>query len=175
MSIARVRALVLVSTLVVCAVVLVVLAIVRDKQSGTNYGADNCPANAVPVKTKPLPDESKIKINVYNGTNRTGLASAAADDFRSRKFTIGQVKDTARYNGIAQIRFGPNELAAASVVNAYFLGDADMQFNIKRNDNVIDVVLGAQYRALGTPTDVHQAIAQLGNPSPPPGTCDTAR
>jgi hypothetical protein len=175
MSLARVRALVLVSALVICAVVLVLLAIVKDKQSSASYGADSCPPGSVPVKTKPLPDENKIKLNVYNGTNRVGLASQVADDFRSRKFTVGKVKDTARYKGIALIRYGPREVAAASVVNAYFLGDADLQFNIKRTDDVIDVVLGAQYKALGTPTDVHQAIAQLGNPSPPPGTCDTSR
>ncbi|HKT00383.1 MAG TPA: LytR C-terminal domain-containing protein [Rugosimonospora sp.] len=174
MSIARVRALVLVSALVICAVVLVVLAIVRDKQGGASYGASSCPAGTVPVQTKPLPVESKIKINVYNGTTRTGLANQAADDFRSRKFTVGLVKDGSHYTGIAVLRFGPKELAAASVVNAYFLGDAELRFDIKRTDDVVDVVLGAQYKALGTPTDVKQAIAQLGNPSPPPGTCDTA-
>jgi hypothetical protein len=175
MSLARVRALVLISALVICAVVLVVMAIVRDKQSSASYGAGSCPPNSVPIKTKPLPDENKIKLNVYNGTNRTGLAGAAAEDFKSRKFTVGKVKDTKAYKGIALIQYGPKEVAAASVVNAYFLGDADLQFNIKRTDDVIDVTLGAKYRALGTPTDVHAAIAQLGNPSPPPGTCDTAR
>src|SRR5437868_6373958 len=82
---------------------------------------------------------------------------AAAEDFRSRKFTVVQVKGTNPYKGIALIRYGPKEVAAASVVDAYFLGDADMQFNIKRKDDVVDVVLGAQYKALGTPTDVHQA------------------
>jgi hypothetical protein len=112
---------------------------------------------------------------VYNGTNRAGLANAVAEDLRSRKFTTGKVKDTKAYKGIALIQYGPHTVAAASVVNAYFLGDAEMQFNIKRNDDFVDVTLGAKYKALGTPTDVHQAIAQLGNPSPPPGTCDTAR
>jgi len=175
MSLTRVRALVLVSALVICAVVLVVLAIVRDKQSTASYGAGACPPNTVPIQTKPLPDENTIKLNVYNGTNRAGLAAAVAEDFKSRKFTIGKVKDTKAYKNIALIQYGPKEVAAASVVNAYFLGHADLQFNIKRTDDVIDVTLGGQYRALGTPTDVHAAIAQLGNPSPPPGTCDTAR
>jgi Flp pilus assembly protein CpaB len=175
MSLSRVRALVLVSALVICAVVLVVLAIVRDKQSTANYGASACPRNAVLVQTKPLPEENQIKLNVYNGTTRAGLAGTVAEDFRSRKFTVGKVKDTKAFKGIALIQYGPKEVAAASVVNAYFLGDATLQFNIKRTDDVIDVTLGAQYKALGTPTDVHAAIAQLGNPSPPPGTCDTAR
>ena len=65
MSIARVRALVLVSTLVVGALILVILAIVRDKQTAAQYGAGACPPNLVPVVTKPLPDESKIKLNVF--------------------------------------------------------------------------------------------------------------
>jgi LytR cell envelope-related transcriptional attenuator len=174
MSLSRVRALVLVSALVICAIVLVVVAIVRDKQSNASYGGGSCPPDSVPIKTRPLPEENKIKINVFNGTNKPNLAGAAADDFRSRKFSVGKVKDTGKYTGIALIRYGPSEVAAASVVNAYFLGDAELQFDIKRDDHVLDVILGAQYRALGTPTDVHQAIAQLGNPSPPPGTCDTS-
>jgi hypothetical protein len=173
MSLARIRSLVLVSALVLCAVVLVIVTIVRDKQNSASYGS-SCPAGTIPVQTKPLPDENTIKINVYNGTKRAGLAGQAADDLRSRKFNVGPVKDTNGYKGIALIRYGPKEVAAAAVVDAYFLGDAELQFNIKRNDETIDVILGAQYKALGTPTDVHQAIAALGNPSPPPGTCDTS-
>jgi hypothetical protein len=177
MTLARIRALVLVSALVICALVLVVLAIVKDRQSGASYSS-SCPAGAVLIQTKPLPDQNTIKLNVYNGTSRAGLATQVADDFRSRKFTVDKVKDTTKYKGTApaQLRYGPKEVAAAAtVVNAYFLGQADLQFDIKRTDSVIDVILGPQYRALGTPTDVNQALAALGNPSPPPGTCDTAR
>jgi hypothetical protein len=175
MSFSRVRALVLVSALGICAAVLVPLAILKDKQGNATYGGSSCPANSVPIRTWPLPSENQIKLNVFNGTTRTGLAGQVANDLRSRKFAVGQVKDNkTRYSGIAQILYGPKEVAAATVVNAYFLGDAELTFEIKRNSDVIDVVLGAQYRALGTPTDVHQAYAQLGNPSPPPGTCDVS-
>ncbi len=175
MSIARIRALVLVSVLVVCALVLVIMAIARDTQSNASYGAAGCPPGAVQIKTKPLPNENQIKLNVYNGTKRAGLAGQVADDLRSRKFTVVQVKDTSAYEGMAVLRYGPKEVAAASVVDAYFLGNAELQFNIKRTDDTVDIILGSQYKALGTPTDVHQAFAQLGDPSPPPGTCDTAR
>lgn len=175
MSFSRVRALVLVSALVICAAILVPLAIVKDRQSSATYGGNSCPKNSVQVRTWPLPNEDQIKLNMYNGTNRSGLAGAVANDLRSRKFTIKQVTDSkTRYNGIAKITYGPKEVAAATVVNAYFLGNAELSFDIKRTTDVIDVILGSQYRALGTPTDVHQAYAQLGNPSPPPGTCDVS-
>jgi hypothetical protein len=177
MSLARVRALVLVSALVICALVLVVFAIVKDRQSNASYSS-GCPAGSVPIQTRPLPNEDKIKINVYNGTTRVGLAGQVADDFRSRKFNVGKVGDLkAKYKGNApaQLVYGPKEVAAAAtVVNAYFLGQAELKFEVKREDQVIDVILGPKYQSLGTPTDVNQALAQLGNPSPPPGTCDTA-
>lgn len=175
MSFSRVRALVLVSALVVCAAVLVPLAILKDRQSNASYGTTSCPKNSVQVQTRPLPSEDQIKLNVYNGTARAGLANQVANDLRSRKFTVKKVTDNkTRYAGIAQILYGPKEVAAATVVNAYFLGNAKPLFDIKRTSDEIDVVLGGQYQALGTPTDVHQAYAQLGNPSPPPGTCDVS-
>jgi len=175
MSLARIRSLVLISVLVTCAVVLVTIAIVRDHQTRTTYGGAGCPAGMVPITTKPLPDESKIKINVFNGKGTPGLASQVAAEFRNRKFTVGQVKDTARYAKVALLRYGPKAVAAASVVNAYFLGDAELKFDLRRTNDVIDVTIGSNFQALGTPTDVHQAIAALGNPSPPPGTCDVAK
>jgi hypothetical protein len=175
MSLARVRSLILVSLLVIAAIVVVTLAITKDRQNSASYGGASCPAGAVPVKTRPLPDESKIKINVYNGTNHPGLAGQVAAEFKNRKFTVGKVKDITKYAHTAQLRYGPKAVAAASVVDAYFLGQAELKFDIKRTDDVVDVILGGQFTTIGTPTDVHQAIAALGNPSPPPGTCDVAK
>jgi hypothetical protein len=38
---------------------------------------------------------------------------------------------------------------------------------------VVDIVLGSAFKEMGSKTEVNQKIAQLGNPSPPPGTCDS--
>ena len=175
MSFARVRALSIVGALVVCAVVLSVVAVTRDRQARTSYG-HSCPPGAVPVTTRPLPDESAIKLNVLNGTNRAGLAAEVADKFRNRKFTVDKVGDTQKYAGDApaMLRYGPKTFAAATVVNAYFLNRADLKFDVKNADDHITVIIGPSYTTLGTPTDVHQAIAAEGNPSPPAGTCDAS-
>jgi hypothetical protein len=173
MSLARVRALSIVGALVICALILAVIAISKDRQSKANY-RKNCPANAIHVVTKPLPDEKKIKVNVYNGTKRPGLAKAVGDELTNRKFQVISTKDTEPYDQVAKLHYGPKALAAATVVNAYFLGEADdgSGFDSKDTSDAVDIILGDQYKSLGTPTDVHQAIAQLGNPSPPAGTCD---
>jgi LytR cell envelope-related transcriptional attenuator len=176
MSLARVRALSIVGALVICAVILAIIAVTKDRQSSANY-QNTCRADTIKVTTRPLPDEKNVKVNVYNGTGRPGLAKAVADELGNRKFQLGEVKDTNPYDKIAKLRYGPKALAAATVVNAYFLGEADdgSGYDPKDTTDFVDIVLGAQYRSLGTPTDVHQAIAQLGNPSPPAGTCDVSR
>jgi hypothetical protein len=176
MSVARARALALVGVLVVAALILVVLAITKDKQSHSSYAGTTCPASAIKVKTRPLPDPDQIKLNIYNGAGQAGLASAVADEFKNRGFTVVKVQDAAHYGGTAKLTYGPKELAAAAVVNSYFLGAADDGFDIKRykvaGDDAVDVTIGAGYKQLGTKTEVNQAQAQIGNPSPPPGTCD---
>jgi hypothetical protein len=174
MSLARARAMILVALLVVAALILVLVAIFKDKQSGSIY-SNGCPAGAVKVKTRPLPVPGQIKINVYNGTNTPGLATAVATEFRNRGFNVVTAGNApAKFNGVSKLVYGPKELAAATVVNSYFLGFADSQFDIKRNNDVVDVTIGSQYTTLGTKTEVSQSLAQLGNPSPPPHTCDTA-
>ncbi len=173
MSLARVRALLIIGVLVVCAIVLAVIAVVKDQQPSRNY-TTRCPPGAVLVVTKPLPDEQDIKLYVYNGAGTPGLANDVADKFRNRKFTVDKVGDTTHADGVAVIKYGPKTVAAATVVNAYFLNDGVLQFDLKSTDDHITVVIGSQYRTIGTPTDVHQAIAAQGNPSPPAGTCSVS-
>ncbi len=172
MTLSRARALVLVSLLVLAALVLVLVAVIKDDQSGSSFGK-SCPAGSVKVRTRPLPDTNQIKVNVFNGTSTPGLATTVAEEFRNRGFTVGAVKDAPqKYAGTAKLAYGRNEIAAAAVVNSYFLVKAEYAFDLKRTDDFVDVTIGSQYTKLGTKTEVNQAQAQIGNPSPPPGTCD---
>jgi hypothetical protein len=177
MSLARARALAIVGALVVAALVMVVAAIVKDKQSTASYAQGGCAAGQIKISTK-LPPPAKIKINVFNGTgpkNRvTGIAGQVADDFRNRGFNVGTVADRPEsYDQVAKLSYGPKAVAAAAVVQGYFLGLADEGgFDIKRTDDVVDVIIGSRFKELGSKTEVNQEIAHLGNPSPPPGTCD---
>jgi hypothetical protein len=178
MSLARARALAIVGALVVAALILVIAAVVKDKQSTASYAQGGCAQGQIKISTK-LPPPTKIKLNVFNGTgpkNRMiGLAGQVADDFRSRGFTVNKVEEHPQnYDHVAKLSYGPKAVAAASVVRGYFLGLTDPGgFDIKRSDDVIDVTLGSRFKELGSKTEVNQKIAQLGNPSPPPGTCDS--
>jgi hypothetical protein len=175
MSLARARALALVVALVVVALILVIVAVAKDRQSGASYSSGGCPTGTVKISTRPLPNTGSIKINVYNGTGQAGRASQVAEDFRNRGFQIGKVGEAPHFSGVAKLGYGPKEVAASTVVRAYFLTDADGGgFDIKRADDTIDVTIGAHYQQLGTKTDFAQSIAHFGYPSPPPGTCDAA-
>jgi hypothetical protein len=177
MSFARVRALVVVGVLFFAAVVFVIVALVKDSQ-GDPRSAAGCPKDAVLVNTR-LPDENKdVKIKVFNGTAQAGLAEGVGEDFAHRGFTVDKKKENSpkAVNQVAVLRFGPKAVGAAWLLRAYFLQEADIQFDAKRQNDVVDVVVGKKFQQLATETEVKQSLTQLGNPSPPAGTCpaDTA-
>lgn len=173
MSIARLRALIIVGVLVVAAAVFVTVAIVRDKQDDTQIAVD-CKAGDVPANLRLPDDTATIKLNVFNATSSPGLAGQVASDFRARKFTVVK-EETApppALEAVAEIRYGPRMVGAAWVVSAFFLNDAQMKFDISRNDDTIDVVIGSEYLELATFTEQRQALGAAGEPRLPPGTCD---
>jgi hypothetical protein len=170
---ARARALALVGFLVVAALVVVLVAVVKDKQSTARYASGSCPAEAIKIRTRPLPKPEEIKLNIFNGTGTPGLAVAVADGLRNRGFTVGTVGDAAHYDGVAKLSYGPQEVAAATVVRAQFVADVDTGgFDKTRTNDVVDVTIGTNFTQLGTKTAVNEALSVMGNPSPPPGTCD---
>lgn len=194
MSFAQVRALVVVGVLFVCAVIFVSMAMVKDTQRTANAGSGGgCPEGYVPADLR-LPEEKNIKIRVYNATPRQGLAEQVAADFENREFTvvnkktINRANDPKSFPGVAKLRYGPGAVGAAWVLRAYFLAvnpqskDFGVEFDLGRKDDpatkdvderqVVDVVVGAKFRQLGTVTEVNQSLAALGNPALPKGTCD---
>lgn len=176
MSFARVRALAVVGVLFLCAAVFVVMALIKDSQTATTTG--KCPADYVRVDLR-LPEEKNIKINVYNATDRPGLAESVATDFENREFTvvnkpkIDQANDPLKkkVDDVAVLRYGPKGFGSAWVLRAYFLAEAETEFDPEREDDVVDVVLGSKFKQLGTITEVNQSLAAQGNPKPPKGTC----
>jgi hypothetical protein len=175
MTFARIRAITIVSVLVVAAVIFVTVALLRDDQTGP-LGGGGCPKDAVLADTH-LPEPQDVKINVYNATNppRPGLANAVKIDFMNRKFTVvnsGPDPKGKPVDAVAVLRYGPKAVGAAWLLRAYFLDQATTDFDINRKDALVDVVLGNQFKQLATVTEFHQALAQLGNPTLPKGTCD---
>lgn len=171
MSFARVRALVVIAVLAVSAIVFVVVALVRDTQGGVTAG-EGCPDDA-PRANVALPDDTdEVKVRVLNGTKTAGLADRVTDDFKNRGFVMQKPAESKRkFDRIAMIQYGPKAVGNAQLVNAYFLGKAKPEYNPKRTNDVVDIVIGSQFRQLATSTEVNQALIELGEPEVPPGAC----
>jgi hypothetical protein len=174
-TLGRLRAILIVSVLTVAAMVFVGLAISWDRQTH-NAVAVGCAKGKVPVNLK-LPDDTKdIKVNVYNASEEVGRAGEVADDLRGRKFNVGKIGNDPlgkQLDSVAVLRFGPSVVGAAWVVNAHLLNRATLEFDIKRNDDTVDVVIGTQFRKLATATEMRQALSQAGKAQlPSSNTCD---
>jgi hypothetical protein len=172
MSFARVRALVIVGVLVVAAAIMVGVTLAKDTQSGGPV-AEGCPPGW-PVANIQLPEEKEVKINVYNATDSQGLARGVANDFKNQGFKIGKTGNDPKkkaVSAVAVLRYGPKAVGAAHLLRAYFLDEAQTEFDIKRTDATVDVVIGTSYKQLATPTEMRQSLSQLGNPTLPEGTC----
>lgn len=169
LTFARVRAITVVTVLFIAAVVTAIMALSQDAEhSGAQ---DDCPEGFVEVDLT-LPSSREVAINVYNGTNRGGLAREVGTNFANRNFEVlATGEHDGEIEGVAELRYGPQSVGAAQLVGTYFVNEATMVFDIDRTDPAIDVLLGDQFRQLATPTVVSQAIAAVGNPQPPPGTC----
>ncbi|WP_328338780.1 LytR C-terminal domain-containing protein [Micromonospora sp. NBC_00421] len=163
------RALVVVGLLAVVALVFVVVAVVRDTQ-GSGANAGGCP-EGWPLADLSLRNYKDVKINILNGTNEPGLAGSVADDFRNRKFQVKKQGNGAHFGGVALLRFGPKGVGSAHLLRAFFLNSAERDYDPKRQDDTVDVVLGDSFQQLATTTEVNQSLGDLGAPVAPEGSC----
>jgi hypothetical protein len=115
-----------------------------------------------PVGTEPLPETRFVELNVFNGTDRNGLASKAARDLRNRGFVIleiGNAETEDFQTGVALVR---GSLAAQSeaVVLLGLLPGAEFRPD-NRPDTSLDIILGSKYQKLAKKGAAYQ---------PPEGT-----
>lgn len=171
MSFARVRALVVVGALVVCAVVFVSFALFKDRQRDAP-AAQTCPKDAVIADLR-LPAEKEIKINVIDASGGTVEAGGLGGELAHRGFQVNVVKSagTPVVNDVAILGYGPKGVGGAWVVQAQFFGKATSDFQLKRADNTVDLTIGSAFKKLATISEVKGSLGQLGRPTLPPGTC----
>jgi len=99
------------------------------------------PQGALPVKY------SKVKVNVYNGTQTAGLAGKTADDLKDRGFKVATTTNApVQYAGVARINFGYKGVAQAYTLAAQ-LPDAEMTLDARTNTSV-DLTLGSDFTDL---------------------------
>jgi hypothetical protein len=172
MSFARVRALVVLGVLVVFALILAGVAMLRDTQQG-GAAAKGCPKGWAHANIA-LREAKDVKINVYNATDQVGLAATIAGDFANRKFKVeksGNDPLKKAVDGVAILRYGPKAVGSAHLLRAYFLDEAKLEYDPNRQDDMVDVVIGTQFKQLATTTEVNQSLVELKKPVLPPRTC----
>jgi hypothetical protein len=118
-----------------------------------------------------LPTAPQIKLNVYNSTNRHGLAATAATALKQRGFSIGKVTNDplkANLTTAAEVRGASANAAAMRVVAAEVAGSR--LHPDSRTDDSVDLVLGAGFTALASPEQVSAALKQAQQVAQAPQT-----
>lgn len=115
-----------------------------------------------PVET--LPAAEAVVVNVFNSTDRAGLAAQTADELRAAGYQVKKVgNDDAdvAVSSSAELRFGPKGERAAERLR-FLIPDAVL-VPIDRSNKRVDVVLGAAFTGL---VDEGAAVAAMASPSP---------
>lgn len=111
-----------------------------------------------------LPLASRVTINVYNSTERVGLAGEAAKILGVRGFAIAQVENDPLgvvIEGEGEIRYGPKGDAGAKLMAYHFPGATLVDDG--RGGKRIDVVVGKQFADFANDAEV---VSQLAQPTP---------
>ena len=149
-----------------------------DKASGA---ASAAPSGSAPASTSPVaaafaalvpgavPKPAAVTVNVYNATNRAGLAGQTAADLKKRGFTIGKIGNAPaalenKVPGSAQVTGGKAGAAMMTLLGTEVSGSHPV--TDKRNDTTVDLVLGNGFSALATPAQAAQAVALASRPTP---------
>jgi hypothetical protein len=145
-----------------------------------------CPATKAPITPR------QVVVNVYNATDRRGLAAKTATTLSLREFAVGTVANDPRsekVTGTVIVRYGPRGKAAAQLLSRHL--PAPKLVIDKRKGAAVDLVLGAKFAGLlplasttptlpATPTCRPVSPTSGGQPttpakSPAPRTATTAR
>lgn len=122
-----------------------------------------------------LPSPAQVTANVYNATDRAGLAASTAEELQVRGFVVGDIDNdplSKTITGVAEIRHGPSGESAARLM-AFYLPGAEL-VDDGRQDATIDVAIGAAFTAVAPQSEVDAALA-APSPSPSgPGCSPTA-
>jgi hypothetical protein len=173
MSFARVRALIVASILLILTLTVVTYTVVSDSQRDHAFGSQ-CPAGW-PTVDMTFKRTDEIKIKVLNATERPGLADSVGTEFTNRTLRVlGKGNSKVAVDGVALLRYGPAAVGSAHVVGAYFLNAAELEYAPARTDDVVDVLIGSDFKQLATQTEFSASIAELaavGQPKVPPRSC----
>jgi hypothetical protein len=150
----------------------------RTDSPGTT-GSSSCPTTASSQHATPkvLPKPRTVSVLVLNSTQRSGIAGKTKKALTKLRFTVtGAENDSAAYGGhgvikgVAEIRYGPRAIAAATLVHFYFPHSVMQQTDA--SSRLVTVSLGAKFTKLASAaavrTAMHKSHTKLGKPRPTP-------
>lgn len=158
-------------------------ACARVTSAAGRHSADGASASAQPgapasasapgaaVAPGDAPAPATITLNVYNATNRTGLAAQTAALLKARGFKIGKIGNAPaalqnKVTGAARVTGPATAKAQLAVVGSEVAGSAVT--NDTRTDGTVDLVIGNAFTQLQTPAQAAQALALATRPVPEP-------
>jgi len=124
-------------------------------------------AESSPERTSACPAETftplkaaSVKVNVFNATDRRGLAGNVAAQFKARKFVVGAVtnRDISLNTPVAVVS-GKDGRAAALTVQRQLQGSDYYQDS--RSDGTVDVILFQGFKDVTPPAKVVQGPGVL--------------
>jgi hypothetical protein len=136
------------------------------------YQADNSARASRPAAATCAPYDPKAvtpentRVNVYNASDRVGLAGSVARSLRERGFVIGKVANdpsSRKAPKVAEIRYGPKGAAQAKLLRTS-LPKGTALVKDKRSVATVDLALGAKYTALA-PVPTSTAMPMCPAPS----------
>ena len=122
------------------------------------------------------PKPSTITVNVYNATDRAGLAGQTAALLKKRGFAIGKIGNAPaalqhKVLGTAQVSGNSAAATRMTVLGSEVTGASPV--TDLRKDASVDLVLGNGFTALATPAQEAKTLALAAKPvaAPSPGHC----
>ncbi|MFG2823156.1 LytR C-terminal domain-containing protein [Kitasatospora sp. NPDC048365] len=145
--------------------------------SGAPAAASGAAAPGAPAASSTaVPQPQAVTVNVYNATDKSGLAARTAEELKKRGFTVGKVGNAptalGKVPGTIQVVSGPGGLGAATLLKSQAAGATATEDT--RADATVDFVIGDTYAALLDPTQAAAALAEATKPvtpTPAPGSC----
>ncbi|MGW0771686.1 LytR C-terminal domain-containing protein [Streptomyces sp. NPDC002676] len=126
---------------------------------------------ATAAQAKVLPRPGQITVNVYNATERSGLAKNTADELKKRGFKIGDVGNASdefdkKVKGAGVLLGPPSALNTSLPVLATQLADAERRTDAKRTGADLDLIIGDAFKSLTQQAAAGKALTALTAPAP---------
>lgn len=161
--------------------------VIHRSDGSTPSTASACTPSATPTATKTaastkvsvVPRPDKVSVLVLNSTTKDGIATATRKALTKQGFHVTDAKnDSSAYGGhgvikgVAEIRYGPHALPAATLMHLYLPKSTLHETNA--SSRLVTVSLGARYKTIASGTIVRKAMRaehiRFGTPKAAPKT-----